>query len=311
MGFPYYNFQSGTITDNPLLIGATTINSAAFANLPEIAGDDRLYLVLDPDGSAGTPEVVLVTAHGAAATSVTVTRGQQTSMGGGAARQHLLGEAWTLAATAQDLRYLPQQLLTSKGDLVTASAVNTPVRQAVGTNEQVLIADSAQTNGIKWGQIATAGITDKAVTGPKMLPALCQVRMSAAQSIPNGANTTLSFDTEDLDALTWHAGGTPTRITPTIAGWYRVTFTTDWQSDTDYFRLLVNILKNGAVTTPLRSIEIPGGAVTLTPNVSGSVTLVQMNGTTDFLELSAFQVNTSAGANTCDATFLVELVYPT
>lgn len=41
--------------------------------------------------------------------------------------------------------------LTAKGDLYVATASNTTNRQAVGTDGQVLIADSAQTNGIKWG----------------------------------------------------------------------------------------------------------------------------------------------------------------
>lgn len=38
---------------------------------------------------------------------------------------------------------------TSKGDLITNDGTN-DVRQAVGTNDFVLVADSAQTNGIKW-----------------------------------------------------------------------------------------------------------------------------------------------------------------
>ncbi len=50
--------------------------------------------------------------------------------------------------------FIPAILTTfvdAKGDLVTASADNTPARQAVGSNNQVLIADSSQANGIKWG----------------------------------------------------------------------------------------------------------------------------------------------------------------
>jgi len=94
------NFMSGTITDNPLLIGATTINSANFANLPVVASPDIIALVLDPLGTAGTPEIVYVTAHTAAATSVTALRGQETALGGGAARQHAQGIPWILAETA-------------------------------------------------------------------------------------------------------------------------------------------------------------------------------------------------------------------
>ncbi len=48
-------------------------------------------------------------------------------------------------------------LLTTKGDIIGYS--NTPVRLPVGTNGQVLVADSTQTLGIKWGDAAAGGIT--------------------------------------------------------------------------------------------------------------------------------------------------------
>jgi len=40
--------------------------------------------------------------------------------------------------------------LTTKGDIAVATGASTIVRQGVGSNTQVLVADSAQTNGIKW-----------------------------------------------------------------------------------------------------------------------------------------------------------------
>lgn len=100
----YSNFQTGTITDNPLTSGATTINSASLANLPAIASPNFMWLVLDPLGTAGAPEIVKVTAHTASATSATITRGQQ----GTSARAHNSGVIWTQSVISGDLAGLIQ-----------------------------------------------------------------------------------------------------------------------------------------------------------------------------------------------------------
>ena len=95
----YSNLKGGSITDAPLSNVATTINSAAFADLPAVTGSDTMWITLDPAGANGAPEIVSVTAHTAAATSVTVVRAQQSTT----ARSHPVSTVWAHSLTTTDI----------------------------------------------------------------------------------------------------------------------------------------------------------------------------------------------------------------
>ena len=47
-------------------------------------------------------------------------------------------------------------LLTAKGDLISATAASTVARLAVGSNDQILVADSTASTGLKWATPAVA-----------------------------------------------------------------------------------------------------------------------------------------------------------
>ena len=57
--------------------------------------------------------------------------------------------AWTSLAYG-GLGDISKYLIDAKGDLIAGSADNTPIRVAVGTDGQVLVADSSATSGLKW-----------------------------------------------------------------------------------------------------------------------------------------------------------------
>lgn len=92
------NFTLGLVSDNPLLVGATTLNSSQLATLPAVGATEHMVLIFDPEQTYGAPEVVYVTSHGAGATSATIVRGRE----GSTARQHGQGVRWIHAPTISD-----------------------------------------------------------------------------------------------------------------------------------------------------------------------------------------------------------------
>jgi hypothetical protein len=117
-----------------------------------------------------------------------------------------------------------------------------------------------------------------------------------------GANATLPTATlrywpfaaseVDIDVSDWHNPTTNnSRVTPDVAGWYRVTGSAVLEdaSVTTGTRLFVGIYKNraspSAFSNSVYAPNYPGVTVT---------GLIEMNGTTDYLEVGVFQ---TAGAD--------------
>jgi len=63
--------------------------------------------------------------------------------------------------TTDDTNAIQNSIMDAKGDLIGATAADTPARLAVGSNGTVLTADSAEATGLKWA-VAGAGMTQLA-----------------------------------------------------------------------------------------------------------------------------------------------------
>jgi hypothetical protein len=109
--------------------------------------------------------------------------------------------------------------------------------------------------------------------------------------------------TEIIDPLGWHSAATNTeRVTPTVAGVYRVTATVQHAANASGSRR-VQIFKNTTqITGQTGSAVSPGSAQT------SSTAVISMNGTTDYFYATSFQ--DSGSSLTVDVQTAVEFLRP-
>jgi hypothetical protein len=139
---------SASITSSQTSMAVSTgTGSALLGGVVLAAGNvDQFTVAIDPD--TVNEEIVFITAN--SGDTFTIVRGRagtsQITHASGATVRHVL--------TSDDLDYFntaiqPTQL-TAKGALITATAASTVSTLSVGTNGQVLTADSTEARGIKW-----------------------------------------------------------------------------------------------------------------------------------------------------------------
>jgi hypothetical protein len=149
---------------------ATGTGSALMGGVTLTAGNVDIFTVaLDVDTQ--NEEIVYVT--NVSSDTLTIVRGQAgtsaISHTGGATVKHVLTSAdltfYTTGVATADAA-IPNAIVTAKGDIIAASASAVPDNLAIGTNGQVLTADSTQTLGMKWSTAATGDVT---LTGTQTL----------------------------------------------------------------------------------------------------------------------------------------------
>jgi hypothetical protein len=126
--------------------------------------------------------------------------------------------------------------IDAKGDLVAGTGADTFSRLAIGTNGQVLTADSTAGTGMKW---ATAG---SAFNG-------ASVYKTATQAIAHNTATTITFNAESYDTNTYHDNVTNnSRLTVPSTGYYLVNALVQYDGNSTGYRDII-LLKNGSQVT--------------------------------------------------------------
>lgn len=170
--------------------------------------------------------------------------------------------------------------IDAKGDLVVGTGADAFSRLAVGTNNYVLTADSAEATGLKWAAASSS-------SGP----AFFVERITSPQSVTLGATTKVQFNGEVFDTDNCFDSTTNYRFTPNKSGYYQINANVNCSSGSlTVFR--INLYKNGSYF--LQGNDIQKNADAYAGGVVAAV--MYFNGSSDYVEVFAAPGGSGTGS---------------
>lgn len=190
-----------------------------------------------------------------------------------------------------DSNAIQNAIVDAKGDLISATAADTPARLAVGTNGQVLTADSTAATGLAWATPASPTLSFSGTL----------LDNSTFQTISNNTITAITWSVETYDTNAFHSTSTNTQritIPSGKAGYYMVGGQFGLDTNTTGNRIL-SIYKNGS---EYKRLLLQPGNLEPTIGISAPISLT----VGDYVELRFFQNsggNRNIYTNGADAFF--------
>jgi len=139
-------------------------------------------------------------------------------------------DAKLTTATASST-YIPKTLTTTTGDIIYASAANTPARLAIGSTDQVL----KVTGGIPAWATPSSGASFVGVILSNSVD---------AQSVANNTQTALTYDTAVVNNGGYTVGASSITIPTGKSGYYTITFRSQFGHSGSGYRVIY--VMNGA-----------------------------------------------------------------
>jgi len=185
-----------------------------------------------------------------------------------------------------DSNAIQNAIVDAKGDLIAATAADTPARLGVGTNGQVLTADSTAATGLAWATPTTSGFKG------------ASAYRSTVQSLSNSTLTAMLLDTELFDTDSFHSTATNTSrftIPAGLGGKYLCIGSIGYATNGTGFRVM-NISVNGSVVRWSNQIAA-NASVTIGTEINS---IVSVNAT-DYIEFFV-QQNSGGSLNTASGS---------
>jgi len=188
---------------------ATVIDATALLGGVTVTGGNTFTIAFDPDTQS--EEICVITA--VSSNTLTITR----ALAGTSAQEHTSGTTVRHVLTSLELtdfetvktNYISKTIVNAKGDILAATADDTVARLAIGTNGQVLAADSTETTGLTWTTLASPEVTASSTN--------TFTNKSIALGTNTISGTTAEFNTALTDADFATIAGTETFTNKTIA----------------------------------------------------------------------------------------------